>query len=261
MWLMVVVLAFLLALRAFLESKKAQWRGCVYWFKMTYYVAISVYNYSILQNQDWLPKYLGGEGSERIWVAENDSRLDILFQVELAYHLHSMVVDIVVGAKVEMHIHHVVTVLLISMAMMMNYTRGASIVMLLHDIPDVFAALVKGAISIAFPWLVKSSFAAVVLSWFYFRLYLFGLLNWSVAYAPVPKWTVRVPFVALLVVLQCLQVFWFGMFFYMLFQSSTSGKVVDVSVKASAYPPDHSCSFTSPASSTRTPQTKVQKVH
>jgi hypothetical protein len=48
------------------------------------------------------------------------------------------------GAKVEMHVHHAVTVALIFLSNWLGFRQVGAVVMLLHDAPDIFSAAVKG---------------------------------------------------------------------------------------------------------------------
>ena len=51
---------------------------------------------------------------------------------------------LLVGAKAEMHLHHLVTLALILLSDAAGFRRIGAIVMVLHDIPDIFSAAIKG---------------------------------------------------------------------------------------------------------------------
>lgn len=142
-------------------------------------MSIVVYEYVLLVDAPWLPVYLGGTGSDSMWTPQRDDSLGLLYQASLAYHAHSCIASLVMGAKAEMHLHHGVTLSLILASDAYGYRRVGAVVMLLHDVPDIFSALIKGSIAVKHNTATVVAYAGVLLSWGYCRLYLFSQVSSS----------------------------------------------------------------------------------
>jgi len=97
------------------------------------------------------------------------------------------------GAKPEMHFHHLVTLALILISDVLGYRRVGAVVMLLHDAPDVFSALIKGSIATKNVPMTIVSYAGLLVAWGYYRLYLFALVRflihlvWSNLWSHLPN--------------------------------------------------------------------------
>jgi hypothetical protein len=130
-----------------------------------------------MADQEWLPPFLGGKGSDAFWRPQRDDSLGTLYQASLAYHAHSCIASLVMGAKAEMHLHHGVTLSLILASDAFGFRRIGAVVMLLHDFPDIFSALIKGFIAAKHTLGTVVAYVGVLLSWGYCRLYLFSLVG------------------------------------------------------------------------------------
>lgn len=74
----------------------------------------------------------------------------------------------------EMHFHHFVTLTLIFASDVMGYRRIGAVVLLLHDLPDIFSALIKGSIAAHNTAMTVVSYCGLLVVWGYCRLYLFS---------------------------------------------------------------------------------------
>lgn len=57
----------------------------------------------------------------------------------MAYHCANFVGDFFYGSKFEMLVHHLVTLVLIASADILGWQRIGTLVLFVHDVPDIFA--------------------------------------------------------------------------------------------------------------------------
>ncbi|KAG2182365.1 hypothetical protein INT43_007295 [Umbelopsis isabellina] len=84
----------------------------------------------------------------------------------------------------ELVLHHINTLLLISLSYSFNYTRIGNAVFVCMDLPDVLLALAKSFNYLDFRFICDSTFVAMLISWCYTRVYLYGCIIWSTATEP-----------------------------------------------------------------------------
>jgi len=112
-----------------------------------------------------------------------------------------------------MYGHHLVTVALIFSSYLFHYTRIGVLVLIIHDVSDIFLDFLKLSHYLDVDLAVFITFVINMISWIYFRLYQFpfrvihaGLFT-SIALVPNGKWWALSN--ALLIILQILHVYWF----------------------------------------------------
>lgn len=155
--------------------------SAVHLFKMAWFIAITLVEWRVLREAMWLPTCLGGKTNEAFWVDGDEEELQFFYEVQLAYHLHSLLFSLVAGAKPEMHLHHVVTVLLIALSDVLGYRRVGFIVFFLHDVPDITSGAIKATLQAKRIPLLLVSYVIHLFSWAYFRLNLFAQVNGCVS--------------------------------------------------------------------------------
>eukprot|EP00045_Choanoeca_perplexa_P003339 m.29947 g.29947 ORF g.29947 m.29947 type:complete len:259 (+) comp11991_c0_seq1:55-831(+) len=230
----------LLALRLWLERLLPRYPAAVQVLKVTWYIAITSYEYSLLTTVDWLPAFLGGASDAAFWPVSTRPELDTLYQLSAGYHSFSLVTALMYGAKFEMHLHHAVTVALIALSNWLGFRQVGAVVMFLHDAPDIFSSAVKGAIIIKHLPSTVMFDASLLISWAYFRLYLFALLLHDLFFVAEGSMTHRIVFGILLTSLYALQWLWYVMLWRMLYRFLTKGDIKDTSeVKGAVYPEGH----------------------
>eukprot|EP00049_Salpingoeca_infusionum_P001042 m.44555 g.44555 ORF g.44555 m.44555 type:complete len:295 (-) comp10839_c0_seq2:3420-4304(-) len=223
------------AVAAKLKSRAAKFKANTYVFKAIYFFIVAVYNFQLIKGFSWFPECLGGAGERGLFAREPQPELDIFYQIELAFHLHTLTHAIIMGAKIEMHLHHLVTISLIVGSAWCDFKRIGVIIMLLHDAPDVFSAGVKALLAFELETLSYACFAVLVVVWAYFRLYIFyevlALLFTDQDLSVSDK---RI-FGGLLSCLYALHWFWYLQFFQILFRSFRNGEIKDTTEKDNAY--------------------------
>lgn len=162
------------------------------------------------------------------------------YQIELGAYIHQLMwTEIQRSDAVEMLIHHLVTIFLISLSFLTGFTRIGSSIMLVHDLADIFLesgkclnyiANVKGN-----GWLspiCDTFFGLFTITFFISRLIIFPkYLLYSLLYeapAILGPWPGYYVFASLLIILQILHIFWFYLILKTIYKLFLSGNLVDV---------------------------------
>jgi hypothetical protein len=165
------------------------------------------------------------------------SAVAIYYQVELGCYVHQLFwTEVTRSDAVEMILHHLITIALITISFLNNFTRMGSVILLLHDSADIFLEFgkvlnyiskVKGN-----KWLspvVDTFFGLFAVSFFVTRLVLYPrFILWSMStegYTYFGGWAAGWSFVALLFALQFLHIFWFYLILRMVVKICSSGSV------------------------------------
>ncbi|KAI8086862.1 TLC domain-containing protein [Gilbertella persicaria] len=143
----------------------------------------------------------------------------------------------------ELVMHHINTLLLVSLSYCCNFTRVGNAVFVCMDLPDLFLALAK-ALNYVCPGLICNvTFATMACSWMYARVYLYGRIIISTItepelYVPVFKldplnghWFphfVKYIIAGLMIGLYFLILFWTLMIFKVIYKIATSTEAKDV---------------------------------
>ncbi len=199
-------------------------------FKFFWFITIVYVEYTTLHNKPWLPKFLGGAGDISLWDEGPSDELRVFYEVQMAYHAHSMLFSVLVGSKKEMHLHHIVTIFLIYLSNHFGFRRIGAVVFTLHDVPDIVGCAIKAAVTIEHTNLILAVYVPLLITWFYFRLYLLPLLITDILYSHVTL-SAKITFGLMLGTLVCLHYFWYGQFLYMAYKYSKKGKARDISEK------------------------------
>lgn len=157
------------------------------------------------------------------------------YQIELGSYIHqAMWTEVTRSDAAEMLLHHFTTILLILMSYLTNFTRIGSSILLVHDLADIFLESGKCFVYISKAkgnkWITvvcDSLFAIFALSFFVTRLVIYPrFLVYSLVYeapAIMGMWPGYWAFAGLLIVLQCLHIFWFYLICRMIYRLLTTG--------------------------------------
>lgn len=126
----------------------------------------------------------------------------------------------------QMFVHHVLTLMLISLSWVCNIHRVGSLILLVHDCADV---LVEAAKSLKYAKLQKACdimFGLFTLAWIVTRLMMFPRIIYACLFQTLqPFYPVYFFFNSLLVILLMLHFIWTYMIFQVIAQSVKSGEV------------------------------------
>lgn len=160
------------------------------------------------------------------------------YQVELGCYLHQLLwTEVNRSDALEMILHHFATISLIGLSYLENFVRIGCIIMLVHDVADVFLESAKVFNYVSknrkWCWIAKPCcdvlFGVFALTFFFSRLVIYPIFplysvfvhcmnetfgwNWSGAYI----------FSGFLLVLQFLHIFWFYLIGKMIYRMITTG--------------------------------------
>jgi hypothetical protein len=166
------------------QDRKERSKRFVYCLlKASYFTFAVLFAYFTLKDSDFTPPQLGGSGDLRNVFKDypyqsHDSvpYLRSYVMVELGYHLHSLV-DLLLHKSrndfVEMLLHHLATCFLTSLAYFLNYSAVSALVLMVHDISDVFVSFCRAFTDTPYTALSLSLFAGLYSTFAYYRLYFF----------------------------------------------------------------------------------------
>lgn len=163
------------------EFRRVKLVDCV--FKCSFYVLICAYGYSVVKDTDFLPLTLGGSGHSanmfngypyQEFSAYED--LKWYLTIQLGYRIFSLLQHMFNKARndyIDMLLHHLMTVALIGLAYFMNYVAISVLVLLVHDLSDIFGYFVRIFIDTKYKNLTLISYVGLLIGWLYFRLIVF----------------------------------------------------------------------------------------
>jgi len=166
------------------------------------------------------------------------STINFYYQIELGCYLHQLFwTEVKRSDALEMILHHFVTILLITISFLTNYTRIGSNILLIHDISDVFLETAKvfnyaskapGSTKAFFKTACDITFTTFAITFFVTRLMIYPRY---VLYATIVEGVEHFGcefggcyvFIGLLSTLQILHIYWFYLISRMLYRIVTTG--------------------------------------
>eukprot|EP00727_Mastigamoeba_balamuthi_P006004 m51a1_g2022 putative longevity-assurance family protein (388) ;mRNA; f:1290319-1291757 len=240
-------------------------------FGLLFYVVATVVGNVVLADKDWAPRAFvwGATGHpdncwSNYWSYDASRDVRMYYAFGLGHSLHAMYFQLLHKERrrdfLEMMVHHIVTVLLITLSYVYGYTRIGTLVLLVHDFSDVFICLARAANECTPDWVVALSFVLLNASWVYLRLFCYPfMLVWSATFRAVPIVNAQGfeghnagywPFNVLLWVLYVLHLFWFAMFLKMWYYMIAKSSLDDVVNKVPDTPQQQASKPKAPAAST-----------
>lgn len=157
-----------------------------------------------------------------------------VYMWELGYYLSGMVCHFTIETRRkdfwEMALHHAVTILLIAGSVHMQYERLGLMILLLHDISDIFLECGKIFTYLDNDLAATTVFLGLIVSWFAARLWYFPtkiLRSVWVEHVGIMKIPFGKRFGCLLLILQVLNVFWFGLIVNMAYKKLFEGAAIE----------------------------------
>lgn len=168
------------------EARKVRSKILCKWIlDFFYYLFTSVSLYIILKDTEFLPPALLGSGDETLIqteefpVIKHIPYLKEIYCLQLGTHLYSFLHQICVNRNdtkfFEYALHHGMALFLIFFSYITNYVNTGALVLLTHDISDVFLVLGRGYTDFSFKIkrVVNLFYIATLSIWVYTRLYVF----------------------------------------------------------------------------------------
>jgi hypothetical protein len=150
-------------------------------FKLLSHVSFVVYGYFAFSpsynssNTCWFGSTSQCYDALRTSNALAHTNVAVFYMVELGYHLHSFLFQFIEGARgdyKQMLIHHVATIILVSLSYLSNFCMWGILVFLIHEFSDIFTSITKMLHYVRFDSLSAVSFVLLVSSWIFTRLYM-----------------------------------------------------------------------------------------
>jgi hypothetical protein len=155
-------------------------------YKSIWFSIAVVMGWYVSKESPWLPTIMLGRGDANLihkgWPYLDVSSfpyLDKFLMVQLGFHSHILVTHFTEPPKknyIEMLLHHTLTILLLGLAYFLNFHGGSLLVLLSHDISDIFVSGARALMDTAYSKLMFSLYLCLMATWVVMRLYVFPVL-------------------------------------------------------------------------------------
>jgi hypothetical protein len=227
------------------DEKLKKWKESCW--KLTIYISFTLLALAVSYNEPWFTD------TRHFWIGCTrlpcdlfvSKKLLLFYCVETGFYMQAIPFLIFVETRRkdwwESFAHHVVTLGLMSYSYYLNFTRVGLMVMLIHDVSDIFLEWAKLARYSRRQGLATLYFVIFALTWFALRVFYFPLtlirstLYESIELAakphniqPEPHYTI---FNGLLIVLFILHVYWSWLILKVIITQLTEGETKDIREK------------------------------
>jgi len=235
-----------------LIGRREKFQHCI--FLVVYYVAATLLGWWVLVDKPWVPGIIipGASGDvancwKNFWTQYNDDfGVRMYYMVSLGYAFQSLVYLIIRKHRrdfLEMALHHALEIALITYSFIYGYIRIGTLVLMVHDVGDIAVNTSRCLNDASFKKPAIISFICLIVSWIWFRLYLFPayIIHSTMfdAYHYISEGATSVVhnegywfFNIMLILLFVLHIFWFAMFmkmgFNILFKNKCEDEINDV---------------------------------
>lgn len=177
-----------------LMPKKERWsekvwglkviRCCEAVFKCGYHLVMTLWCFTLLRNESWLPGVLGGKGDTRNCWADGypfqavAPGMRYFYLTAIGYYMSEAAMILTESRKPdfwEMLLHHVCSCTLVSFSYILNLTRVGSLVLLVHGATDVLIFASKAVVDTPFMRLIAMSYFSLTVAYAWFRVYVFPI--------------------------------------------------------------------------------------
>lgn len=181
-------------------------------WRFTYYTTMVIYGICVLWNKPYLWNF------DECWI--NYPFQSVTWDIELYYlielscywsMLFSQFKDVKRKDFTEMFIHHVATIGLMSFSWTCNFVRAGALVLITHDLSDIFMEAAKIAKYAGFQRVCDISFAVFFLVWVPTRLIIIPLMLYNSLFQAHQYFVAFPAFYmlnGLLIILVCLHIIW-----------------------------------------------------
>lgn len=198
-----------------------QKKFCECCWRIVLYVSFSIYGIACIKKSTL---FLDTLSHFAIWPLDAlDKQVALFYYLELGLYLHLTInhfFEVKRKDFVEMLLHHVTTLGLILFSWFVNFTRFGVLVMVLHDVSDVFLEVGKICIYMGMDTAKDIIFVVFALTFFVTRLVMYPLFIVKPAlWDSYPVWGnlfLRYVIIGLLLMLQLLHIFWFSIIMTMI---------------------------------------------
>ncbi|KJE95781.1 longevity protein [Capsaspora owczarzaki ATCC 30864] len=212
-------------------SKMVRFQEAVW--RLIYYTTAFVWSVYILSGYPWLTD------TDYCWIGYPekqtlDPTIQWIYFIQLGFYmslLFSQFTDVKRKDFWEMFIHHVVTIFLVAFSYHANFIRIGTLVLLVHDVSDIFLEGAKAFNYLKYQKLCDATFVVFAIVFFVARLFVYPRYVLKSAFWDVRALLNTEPFFGLwffnilLWILQALHVMWFITIFKMVISFASKGEV------------------------------------
>ena len=192
-------------------------------FKGSYYLFITIFGWYVLKDLDYFPTYLLGKGYMPNMFLKGfpDSYYhikpkfyDLCYMICLSYFLCDLIWLLFIYERqsdfINMFLHHICTISLISFSYLTNYSNIGSIILLIHNETDILVHLTRLLLQTDCPEIIKDiSGVTLTINFLYMRLFVFAKGIYCVYhYVTWDEGWVTFSLVSFLAFLYCMHVNW-----------------------------------------------------
>lgn len=213
-------------------------------FKIIFYLSMTWFGYSILNQLNYFPVELGGVGSLKNLVEEGYPKsllhtkpayFDIYYMTALGYCLTDLIwLLFIYELQTDfnmMLLHHSCTISLISFSYLTNYSHAGCVILFLHDVGDIFVYFMRIIINIKIQSFLKIGAGLIfVLVFIYTRIFVFGKVLYTLVFDTT--WEKGVEIYVLITFgcfLYMMHVNWVYLIFKKIYSAMVENKIEDTS--------------------------------
>ncbi|KEG02799.1 longevity-assurance (LAG1) protein, putative [Plasmodium vinckei vinckei] len=214
----------------------------VMFFNLIYFSLISIFGFISLKSQTYFPAEMGGQGETSAYFIgypnQKTSNLIHIYYFLNGGYLLTSVFSLLKSEKLpdfyENFLQHFCAMILVYFSYSHNFIKVGAIIMLCHDICEVFSSACRVFVDTRYKFITVSSFCILFLSWGYLRLYIFAKncilpihKNYNM-FSSLIRVETFIWLIFLLLVILLMNVYWFVLMGKMFIHFLTSGKTEDI---------------------------------
>lgn len=210
-------------------------------FKIFYFLGITLFGFYVLSDTEYHSYYMFGKSSlahvYSDWPYNKFPRfLKLYYMIGLSYHFEDTVSHFfhpIQNDFFEMLLHHYITIMLIVMSYMSSFWNFGIMVMIQMDNGDAIVGCIKAFMDITSTPIVLANYLLMLSSWIYFRDFVYAYeVVWtgsmSGQFRINDDSSIMPPFIALLIGLLILNLYWTMLFFRMGYRFISKGEAKDL---------------------------------
>ncbi|CAI2373622.1 unnamed protein product [Moneuplotes crassus] len=210
-------------------------------FKVFYFTFITLFGFYVLSDTNYHTSLMFGKGDLMYLYSdwpyqEIPKYLKLYYLIGLSYHAEDTIAHFfhpIQNDFFEMLLHHYITLMLVGGSYMTSFWNIGIIVMIQMDNGDAIGSACKAFMDFASIPIVLTNYLGILFSWIYFRDAVFAYETlWKGAFFGQfrinDENSIHIPFIALLIGLLILNLYWTVLFFRMGYRFISKGEVKDL---------------------------------
>ncbi|CAX63954.1 hypothetical protein PFAG_00930 [Plasmodium falciparum Santa Lucia] len=150
-------------------------------FNLFYFSLMSIFGFVVLRHETYFPTEMGGQGKLSDYFVDypeqKTSNLIHLYYFLNGGYLITSVYSLLISEKLpdfyENFLQHLCAIILVYFSYSQNFIRVGAIIMLCHDICEIFSSACRVFVDTRYKFITVTSFCILFTSWGFLRLYIF----------------------------------------------------------------------------------------